>query len=75
MFLKSWEKVKGKQVLYIQLYNNKIVVGSHYGSGMTDNAGTTSVNKFIKGEYQKLIISYFGENVLKEILLLLYKEK
>jgi hypothetical protein len=68
MFLKSWEKVNGKKVYYIQLYDNKIIIGSHYGIGMSDKAGTTSIKKFIKGEYQNLIIADFGKEVLQEVI-------
>jgi len=68
MFLKSWENKKGKRHSYIHLFNHEIVVGSDYGSGMTDNAGVCSLQKFLDGQFHSIIISDFGKETLKEVL-------
>ena len=71
MLIKSWEKTKGKEVNYFYLHTHQVVIGNHYGSGQTDNAGTSSIKKFIEGQFQDLIIEKFGNTVLEEILLLI----
>lgn len=74
MLIKSWEKTKGKEVNYIYLYSDHFVIGNHYGSGHTDNAGQCTVKEFLGGRFQDLIIKRFGKKVLEEILLLIKQE-
>jgi len=74
MFIKSWEKTKGKEVRYIQLYDNKIVIGSHFGNGHTDNAGSCSIQEFLDGKYQSLVISDFNKKTLQEVLIYIKKK-
>jgi len=71
MLIKSWEKTKGKKVNYIYLHDNEFVIGEHYGSGHTDNAGSCSIEKFIEGRFQSLVKQNFGEDVLQEIFSLI----
>ena len=71
MPIESWEKTKGKDVNYLYLHSHEVVIGHNYGSGQTDNAGTSSIKKFLEGQFQDLIIEKFGNKVLEEILLLI----
>ncbi len=68
MFIKSWEKKKGNITFYIHLYDNKIVSGSHAGSGHTDVAGSCSVEEFLSGRFHDIIINDFSKKVLKEVI-------
>ena len=70
---KSWEKIKGKEVNYLQLFDNKIVVGSHMGNGHTDVAGSCTIEEFITGTYQDIIIDTFGKKILNELLQIIKK--
>ena len=67
-FPTSWEKIKDRRTYYASVTLREVVVGDHFGSGHTDNAGSCSHADFIKGTYQSHVKTYLGENVLKEVL-------
>ena len=64
----SWEKVTGRRTSYVIVNYNNVVVGHHYGTGMTDAAGTCSHEAFLEGEFQGLIKEAFGEEVLAQVI-------
>jgi len=64
----SWVKTDGRRTDYIDIHYNEVVVGNHYGSGMTDNAGTCSHEEFLAGRFQDLILNSFGQKILNEII-------
>ena len=64
----SWQETKGKRTIYIDVHYNEVVVGHHYGTGMTDNAGACSHQEFLEGRFQGLIEERFGKEVLNEVL-------
>ncbi len=66
--LKKWEKKEGRKTIYIYLFENDIAVGSHYGNTQTDNAGWTDIETFKGGKFHPIIRSYFGEDILEEVL-------
>ena len=64
----SWEIVHEGRTHYIQVERAQVVVGSHYGSGMTDNAGTCTHEEFLNGRFQDLILQEFDKTVLDEVI-------
>ncbi len=64
----SWEIVNNGRTNYVYVERNQVVVGSHYGSGMTDNAGTCTHKEFLEGRFQNLIYQDFGQEVLDEVI-------
>ncbi|NHI92924.1 MAG: hypothetical protein EAX96_10520 [Candidatus Lokiarchaeota archaeon] len=64
----SWEKREGKKINYLDVTRTEVVVGHHYGGGMSDIAGSCSHKEFLEGRFQNLILERFGEAVLKEAL-------
>jgi hypothetical protein len=72
MLIKSWENIIGKEVNYLDLYSNEIIIGRNWaGNPHTDFAGTCSIKKFLDGEHHGLIVEKFGKDVLEEMLMLL----
>ena len=64
----SWEKTEGKRTEYIDVHYHEVVVGHHYGTGMSDIAGACSHKEFIEGRFHSLIVERFGEDVLDEVI-------
>ncbi|MHA1147931.1 MAG: hypothetical protein ACTSR8_06765 [Promethearchaeota archaeon] len=64
----SWEIIEGRRTNYVDVHYNEVVIGSHYGTGMSDNAGSCSHREFLEGEYQGLILETFGKEVLDEVV-------
>ena len=64
----SWEHIDGKRTEYVDVNYHQVIVGHHYGTGMSDIAGACSHQKFLEGEYHGLIIERFGEDLLKEVI-------
>jgi len=67
MHIKIWEKTKGKETRYIYLRTDRIKVGHHFGSGHTDNSGTCTIQEFLDGKFQDLVISDFNKKILQEV--------
>lgn len=65
----SWEHKEGMHTEYIYVNYNEVVVGDHWGSGLTDNAGACSHEEFLTGRYQDLILERFGQEILDEVIL------
>lgn len=64
----SWEHRSGKRTEYVYVNYNEVVVGHHYGTGMSDIAGACSHKVFLKGEHHGLIVERFGEEALEEVI-------
>ena len=64
----SWEKIKGPRTEYVDVTRNQVIVGHHYGTGMSDTAGSCSHQEFLEGRFQDLILERFGEIVLQEVI-------
>ncbi|MFX1451300.1 MAG: hypothetical protein ACFFCM_10685 [Promethearchaeota archaeon] len=64
----SWEKKDGRRTEYVYVNYKEVIVGSHYGTGMSDNAGAASYQEFLNGRFQNLILESFGQAVLDEII-------
>lgn len=64
----SWERTEGRRTYYILVHYNEIVVGSHYGTGMSDNAGSCSHEAFLEGEFQDLVLENFDQAILDEVI-------
>ncbi len=62
-----WEKVKGNTTHYVHIDRNSVTIGSHQGSGHTDNAKMMSYEEFKSGEWDEWITRNLGKNVLNEI--------
>jgi hypothetical protein len=65
---KQWEIVDGRHVQYLQLTATGVILGSHWGSPATDNAGACSHADFLAGRFQEMVRRTFGEQVLAEVL-------
>jgi len=48
-------------------------VGSHFGSGHTDNAGTCSIDEFLNGTFNEIVRDDLGEEILCDILKYLHE--
>ena len=64
----SWETYTNGTTHYIQINAQELVVGSHSGSGHTDNAGAVRHAEFLQGQYHDLIRTQFGPEVLAEVI-------
>lgn len=64
----AWEKQQDGVTYYIQLTSQEIIIGSHAGSGHTDNAGAVLYGDFLQGQYHDLIRRDFGPDVLTEVI-------
>ena len=64
----SWETHVGGTTHYIQVNALEVVVGSHGGSGHTDQAGAVLHDEFLSGQFPDLIRRDFGPDVLAEVL-------
>ncbi len=64
----SWERKDGRITHYIHLNYLQVVVGSHAGSGHTDNASACGYDAFVDGRFHSHILTYFDEGVLTAVL-------
>ncbi|MBP7999463.1 MAG: DHH family phosphoesterase [Chloroflexi bacterium] len=64
----SWETNNNGTTRYIHINAQEVVVGSHSGSGHTDNAGAVLHADFLQGQYHNLIQREFGPDVLAEVI-------
>ena len=65
--MSSWEAQDGKRTFYIQIGSGSVVIGNHYGSGHTDNAGSFSFEEMRKGGWDAHIERHFGSAVLAQV--------
>jgi hypothetical protein len=63
----SWEKTEGRKTHYVYVHYKEVVVGSHYGTGMSDNAGVCSHEEYLNGQFQGLIRDIFGSEILDQV--------
>ena len=64
----SWENTTGDRVDYVQILADQVVVGSHAGSGHTDNAGRATFAEFLGGRFQDVVSAAHGPEVLEEVI-------
>lgn len=69
----SWERKKGEITHYIRINHLFVIIGSHAGSGHTDNAGTCShedfLNDSLRGrQFQASIQREFGDDLLTAVI-------
>jgi len=66
--MKSWETKKGGRTCYVQVTPYEVVVGSHSGSGHSDNAATCSHQELLDGTHQGTIRHEHGDRILQEVI-------
>lgn len=66
----SWSSPNGSPhgERYVHVRASEVVVGEHYGSGQTDNAGACSHAEFLAGRFQDIVRSHHGDRVLAEVI-------
>ena len=62
-----WETKQDGVTHYIYIDYHQVIVGSHHGSGHTDNASTCSYNDFFDGKFHNHITQHFGSTTLSEV--------
>ena len=65
---KSWVKISGRRTDYLDIHFYEVVIGNHYGTGMSDSAGACSHKEFLAGRFHDLILEVFGQDVLDEAI-------
>ncbi len=53
---------------YIRITHGQVIVGSHAGSGHTDNASACGYDAFVDGRFHSHILTYFDEATLTAVL-------
>ncbi len=64
----SWERQDDRITHYIRITHWQVIVGSHAGSGHTDNASACGYDEFVNGRFHSHILTYFDEGVLTAVL-------
>jgi hypothetical protein len=64
----SWKKNEGGQTHYCHVGPRRVEVGSHHGSGHSDNASTCSHQEFLQGRFHNIIRDAFGARVLSNVI-------
>jgi len=62
--MSSWEAQDGKRTFYIHVQGDQVVIGSHHGSGHTDNAGVYTAAQILAGEWDAHITRHFPGGTL-----------
>lgn len=65
--MSSWEAKDGNTTHYMQLQGDSVLIGSHAGSGHTDNAGVVDAASIQSGSWDAHIKRHFGEAALAQI--------
>lgn len=65
--MSSWEAQEGKRTFYIHIQGGQVVIGSHYGSGHTDNAGVYTPAQILAGEWDAHITRHFPGGTLAQV--------
>ena len=65
---RRWEKSNGPGYAYVYIKGDEVVVGEHFGSGHTDNAGYASRESFLAGHLQNVVRDSLGDAILQEVL-------
>ena len=69
MHLKTaWERKNGRFTDYVRLDYQQVVVGSHAGSGQTDNASACGYDEFLNGRFHAHIRTHFDEATLTAVI-------
>ena len=63
-----WEQKNGRLTHYIRLDHQQLVVGSHAGSGQTDNASACNYAEFLDGRFHTHIRTHFDETTLTAVI-------
>ncbi|HEC66466.1 MAG TPA: hypothetical protein ENI23_14360 [bacterium] len=64
----KWEITKKGHTYYVDIQGERVIVGSFFKDGHTDNAGEVTFEEFLDGEYFDHIGKIFGKKVLVEIV-------
>jgi hypothetical protein len=64
----SWERQDDRITHYIRITHWQVIVGSHAGSGHTDNASACGYDEFVDGRFHTHILAHFDEGVLTAVL-------
>jgi|GEM_PF-6119979 len=64
----EWSKSNGRGQRYVRVDAYEVVVGEHFGSGHSDNAGTCSHAEFLAGRFQDLIRDDHSARTLAEVV-------
>lgn len=64
----AWEVQRGEQCFYINLGTEWVEVGSHRGSGATDNGGRCTHAEFLAGRWLENVRDDLGPEVLAEVM-------
>ena len=65
--MKRWSAPNGPGQKYIEVYSTQVVVGSYWRDGHSDNAGVCSLDEFLEGRFQDLILRDHGSETLAEV--------
>lgn len=65
--MSSWEATEGKATYYISIQGDRVIIGNHFGSGHTDNAGVYTFQQVLNGEWDAHISRHFPGGVLAEV--------
>ena len=68
MSVTSWEARSGGRTDYLSVERHYVILGEHYGSGHTDNAGRCTHDEFLGGRWHAEICERFGKRVLAQAL-------
>jgi len=64
----NWEMRSGRTFHYLQVSRQYVTVGHHDGSKESDVAGSCTLDDFVNGVYQDLVVRTFGDEILNEVL-------
>lgn len=68
--MRRWIRPNGPGERYLIVSSTEVVVGSHWATGHSDNAGSCSLDAFREGRFHSLIREQFDQAVLDEALAL-----
>jgi len=64
----SWEKTKSGRTDYCHVLIRRVELGSHHGSGQSDNAGFCTHQEFLEGRFQAEIRDIFSAGILRSVV-------
>ena len=64
----NWERQDGRVTHYIRIRHWQVIVGSHAGSGHTDNASACEYEVFLNGRFHPHILAHFDKAVLTAVI-------
>ena len=64
----SWEVTRSGRCHYVDVHAKHVIVGSHCGTGQSDNAGRCTHEQFLDGRFQDIVEREHGTDVLDEVI-------